>query len=384
LVIGAGPGGLSAALALKRVGIHAEVFERAPQLQESGAGLGLQANAIKALQRLGAAEPLLQVSPPVEWREVFSAKGKLLLRIPVGEIGRELGVPQIIAHRQDLQQALLKQLDRNLIHVGTLCTGFEQDADGVTALFADGRKERGAFLIGSDGMRSAVRQQLLGDTKLRYAGNIAWRGVVVPGRDLWPLDCLRQVMGPHGRVFSMFHLGLGRVYWFAHRLVPEGAGDAPGGRKNEILDHYKGFPDPVETLIEATPESAILRHEIYDRDPDSRWSDGRVVLLGDAAHLTTPNMGQGAGLAVEDAVVLGKELSLSQGLADRGAIQLALRAYERQRMPRTATIVLQSRQIGEMAHWHNPVKCWIRDMVMTWTPTKVWKRRLAATQAYDA
>jgi FAD-dependent urate hydroxylase len=375
LVIGAGPGGLATAIALQRVGIDVAVFERISELREAGAGLGVQGNAIRALQRLGVADHLLKICPVLEWQEIYSHTGRLLATLPVGEVTREYGTPTVAAHRADVQTALLGGIDRQVIHLNANCVGFEQDAEGVTARFADGREERGAVLIGADGIHSAVRKQLRPGEEPVYQGHIAWRGVLVPERELFPPSTFRMFVG-RGAFFVIFNVGLGRVYWAGMKLVPQGSKDEPCGRKQEILNHHRDFPELVKTIIKGTEESVILRNEVFDRDPDTWWGKGRVTLLGDAAHLTTPHVGQGLGISIEDGVVLAKDLALTQGLRDQSTIELALQSYEKKRMPRTGSIILESRRIGNLYKMTNPVQCAIRNTILWLTPAKTLRQRI--------
>jgi 2-polyprenyl-6-methoxyphenol hydroxylase-like FAD-dependent oxidoreductase len=366
---------LATAIALQRVGIDVAVFERTSEFREAGAGLGVQGNAIRAMQRLGVADHLLKICPVLEWQEIYSHKGTLLARLPVGEVTREYGTPTVAAHRADLQAALLGGVDRQAIRMNATCVGFEQDAEGVTARFADGREERGAVLVGADGIHSAVRQQLRPGEKPLYQGHIVWRGVLVPGREMFPPSTFRMFVG-RGAFFVIFNVGLGRVYWAGMKLLPQGSKDEPCGRKQEVLNHHRGFPEPVEALIEGTEESAILRHDVFDREPDTWWGKGRVTLLGDAAHLTTPHVGQGYGISVEDGIVLAKDLALTQGLRDKNTIEMALRSYEKKRMPRTGSIVLESRRIGNLYKMMNPVQCLIRNTILWLTPAKTLRQRI--------
>jgi 2-polyprenyl-6-methoxyphenol hydroxylase-like FAD-dependent oxidoreductase len=150
----------------------------------------------------------------------------------------------------------------------------------------------------------------------------------------------------------------GRVYWYATESVPEGQGDPLEGRKQGLLKLFRGWHEPVEALIEATDESAILRNDVYDRPALRRWSVGRATLLGDAAHPMTPDMGQGACQAIEDAVVLADCLSQGSEVAE------ALRAYESRRIPRTRRVVRESRQAGTIAQWSNPLACRLRKALL--------------------
>ena len=383
LVVGGGPGGLAAAIALRQAGFEAVVFERARELREAGSGVGIQSNAVRVLQKLGVADPLLQISPVIESQEIYSWRGKLLAVLPVGEVAREFGTPSLAVHRADLQRVLLGGLDPGVIHLGAELVRFEQDPKGVTACFSDGREEPGAVLIGGDGMRSVVRKQLLGDGGPKYAGHFSWRGVTVPDRELFPPSTLRFFAG-RGAFFGMFNLGLGRIYWTGQKQAPEGSRDAPEGRRQEALEHFKGFAEPIEELIAATDETEILRHDVYDRDPDTHWGKGRVTLLGDAAHLTTPNLGQGAGIAIEDGLVLARCLAGAGDLSDPQAVETALKAYEEQRLPRTSQIIRASRQLGETYTWKDPFRSFIRDTVVRLTPARVWRQRLVDSLAYEA
>ena len=189
--------------------------------------------------------------------------------------------------------------------------------------FDDGRETRGDLLVGADGLRSVVRSALFGPERPRYGGYTAWRAVtrfdharVTPG-ETWG----------RGRRFGQWGMTGARIYWYATESVPEGEGDPPEGRKQGLLKLFRGWHEPVEDLIEATDESAILRNDVYDRPALRRWSVGRVTLLGDAAHPMTPDMGQGACQAIEDAVVLADCLTRWSEVAE------ALRAYESLRIP---------------------------------------------------
>jgi FAD-dependent urate hydroxylase len=177
LIIGGGIGGLAAAVALRRVGLRAQVFERVPELREEGAGLSLWSNAVKALRRLGLEEAVVAHGSAIERAVTLPPSGQTLSEMSIGELSRRVGCPTVCVHRADLQQALTAGLAAGQLHLDKTCVGFEQDTHGVTAYFADGQSQRGTLLIGADGLRSAVRQQLLGPAEPRYAGYCAFRGV---------------------------------------------------------------------------------------------------------------------------------------------------------------------------------------------------------------
>jgi 2-polyprenyl-6-methoxyphenol hydroxylase-like FAD-dependent oxidoreductase len=184
------------------------------------------------------------------------------------------------------------------------------------------------------------------------------------------MDSLWMLWGPATR-FGIGYVGYPRVYWFAVVNADEGAGDAPIGRKRELLERFRGWARPVEALIEHTEESAIGRTDVQDIEPLRRWGQGRVTLLGDAAHTTTPNMGRGANEAIEDAVVLASCLAEARDLRDRSALVRALRAYEARRMAPTAMITNASRRVGQIARWGSPLACSVRAAAMGLVASRV-------------
>lgn len=357
VVIGAGIGGLSAAIALKRTGWDVAVYERAPELREVGAGISLWTNAVKVLRKMGVAEPIEVAAAPMAHSEMRSWRGRLLLATDFREIHRKLGAPSIGIHRADLQAKLADALGREHIHLGMTCVSYTQDEKGVNALFAEGDEVRGHILVGADGIKSLVRNQLLGPEPLRYAGYTAWRGVGMIGCLEVPLGMTVLVMG-RGSQAGLLPIGGGRTYWFATANVPAGQTAGPGGHKADLMARFQDWYPPIPAVIDATDESAILRNDIVDRPPVRKWTDGRVTLLGDAAHPTTPNLGQGACQAIESAWVLAKSL------ANAETAPAGLLAYEQARFDRTAEITNQSWWMGKLFAYENPVTCWLRNRLL--------------------
>jgi 2-polyprenyl-6-methoxyphenol hydroxylase-like FAD-dependent oxidoreductase len=375
IIIGGEIGGLAAAVALRQVGIEAVVYERATELREVGAGLILWPNALRALEMLGLAEAVRAVSLAAGGSALLTKEGVRLLGGPTGAaLERDFRTPAAAVHRAELLGVLLQALGEGVVHLGARCTGCRQEKEGVTALFDDGAAARGDLLVGADGLRSAVRAQMFGTGGLRYAGYTAWRGVAAFALDggEWFESWGR------GERFGAGPLTRGRAYWYATANTPEGSADAPMGRRRELLERFRGWHAPVAALVEATAEAGILRNDIYDRDPLPRWSAGAVTLLGDAAHPTTPNIGQGACQALEDAVVLARCLRESADLA------AAFRAYEARRRARTRAITLFSRRIGRVAQWEHPVACLLRDRLMARTPAYVRRRQMERWFRFEA
>jgi 2-polyprenyl-6-methoxyphenol hydroxylase-like FAD-dependent oxidoreductase len=372
LIVGAGIGGLAAAIALRQAGYTAEVFERAPEMRPVGAGLLLWANAVRALDRLGLAGPVKQHSLPEASGAIRTWRGETLMDFSPREIERRLGEISIVIHRAELMQILLDAQPAGSLHLGAAATQVVQNAGGVTLELADGRVAQGDILIGADGLRSAVRGALFGELAPRYSGYTAWRGVA-------PFDHGRLTPGEsmgRGARFGMAPLCGGRAYWYATQNAPAGAPAPTGGAKQHLLGLLQGWHAPVEALIVATDEAAMLHHDIYDLPPLDRWGDRRITLLGDAAHAMTPNLGQGACQALEDAVVLARQLR------DAPDLPAALRAYEAERRARTGPIVRQARMIGAIGQWSNPLACGLRDQLMKHVLVHMQGGQLERTAGY--
>jgi 2-polyprenyl-6-methoxyphenol hydroxylase-like FAD-dependent oxidoreductase len=384
MIIGAGPGGLTAAIALARVGIEVAVFERAPELGAVGLGLGVQSNALRALRRLGIGDRVAEAGSELRVQEVHNGAGKLLFKVPQGEIADEIGSPTVGILRSNLQFALVHALQDDVLHLGHECVRVEQDAAGVTAHFANGRSERGALLIGADGGRSVVRKHVYGDQDppMKYSGVTIWRAVLEDGHGLLPPGTSNYFNGPGGQ-FVLFPVGGEDVYWGFALPAPEGGKDPPTGVREVLCEHLSTFAEKTRRVVNLTPEENILRTDLYDRDSVKAWVKGRVVLLGDAAHLTTPFVGQGAGISIEDGVVLAKELALTDGLRDQRMLEVALGAYERQRVPRTAEVQAISRRLGKQYMMTNPVLTKLRDSFSSHAPASFTKRMVRKNIGFE-
>jgi 2-polyprenyl-6-methoxyphenol hydroxylase-like FAD-dependent oxidoreductase len=352
VVVGAGIGGLAAAIGLEQAGVEPIVLERAPELREAGFGLVISANAVTALRALGLRDAVAVRGTSVRQAEIRNPRGDLLTLIDYESQGWETyGIL-----RSELQQAVLEAVPAQRLRLGTTCTGATEDGrvlvEGATPIDAD-------LVVGADGIRSTVRRSLLGDEPLRYGGHRAWRAGTRFDDDR-VRDRFVEVWGVGGG-FGFGPAGSGRVYWYCFEAVPEGA-PAPERPRDEFIRRYGDWFDPIPALIEATEADAIEPTFTYDRPPLRSWGRGRVTLLGDAAHPMKPNIGQGAAQALEDAVVLGSCLT---GSSDP---ESSLRAYERRRVPRAGAVVRASRQAGRLAEIRSPLGASVRDAVLKALP----------------
>lgn len=360
LIIGGGIGGLTAAIALRRAGIEATVFEHSDNLRESGTGLTLWCNATRILQALGLGDRLKSVSSPLAHGEIRDATGRLLAGIPLEQLSREFQAPVLGIHRADLVGLLAAQAGANAICAGYRFDSFAQDADRVTAKFANGRCVEGDFLVGADGIHSTVRSQVLGDPQ-HYCGYIAWRGVA----DFRPNelhDGQTVLYCGRGAQFGFVPLGNQQTYWFATANVSEHEIGRLGPPREELAKKFADWHAPIAQFLSVMDDAAVLCAPIYDRPPEWIWGRGRVTLLGDAAHATSPTLGQGACLAIESAYALARYLTRAKHVVP------GLRAFEYQQQVRTARIIRHSSRLGSALQWSRPWACKFRDWIIRRTP----------------
>lgn len=371
IIIGGGIGGLSAAIALRQAGVEAIVYEQAPALRSAGAGLTLWANAMRALEALELAKAILSHAARIRQAEILNRRGQRLARIYTDALERRYGAPFVAIQRADLLQILVQALPNTAIHTGKTFVKYEQDPAGVSAHFMDGQSDRADLLIGADGLHSTVRRQLFPDVSPRYAGYTAWRGLAAD-EILSQRRETSETWGCGSR-FGIVPIGNGQVYWFATANQPEGQKADPAQHRARLETLFRDWHAPIPALIAATLPEAILHNDLYDISPLGSWSQGRVTLLGDAAHATTPNLGQGACQAIESSLALacclGKEADFSYGL----------REYEAARLPRSAWITRQSARFGRVAQIDRPLGCALRDLLLQLTPSFVLRSSLDRT-----
>jgi 2-polyprenyl-6-methoxyphenol hydroxylase-like FAD-dependent oxidoreductase len=380
MVIGAGIGGLSAGIALNRIGAEVTVYERMTELHEVGSGLTLWTNAIKTLDKLGVGETVRQQGGLVRTLDNRTWDGKELKVLPISEVGERFGAHSYGVHRAELQRLLADVLGQDHLELGAELVGFEEDGEGVTARFADGREDRADVLIGADGIRSTVREKLFGEVTPRYSGYTCWRSAATVDDDVLPPDLYIQVYGS-GSNFGIFPIGASRASWYGTRVTPAGGSVGAGGPqwKREALTEFADWYEPVRKVIERTDEAQCVRQDIYDLKPITTWGSKRVTLLGDAAHATTPALGQGGCMAIEDAYVLARTLSQADG--DTAS---ALGSYAEQRHGRTNGIVRQARRHGVLYHGTNRVAAGFRDFFFRHAPLSVPMKTFEKLLGYEA
>jgi 2-polyprenyl-6-methoxyphenol hydroxylase-like FAD-dependent oxidoreductase len=376
IVVGAGIGGLSAALALRRVGVDVALYERAPELTEVGAGISLWANALRALDHIGAGPAVRAVALPMRRSEFRVRDGyRVAASYPAAAFEERFGVEPFVAlvHRAELVAALARGLPAGFARCGYECVGVEPRGDRAVARFKNGHADEADVVVGADGIRSVVRVAVAGPGEPRYAGYTCWRGVCPRPPGVAP-GYVGEWWG-RGRRFGITTLAGDRVYWWATKNEP--AGGRAGDERGYVDAAFRGWADPVPELIATTPPDRLIRNDILDRPPDRRWASGRAVLIGDAAHPTTPNLGQGGCMAIEDAAVLARSLRGGTDL-DRN-----LEAFIAERFPRTSDITKTSWTFGSFGQWEGRLSCWVRDGLFGPVVRRVGSRGLLRYATYD-
>jgi 2-polyprenyl-6-methoxyphenol hydroxylase-like FAD-dependent oxidoreductase len=371
VIIGGGITGLTTALALNKLGLSCRVYEKAPELNAVGAGIWMQPNAMKVLDWLGVGD------------QVRSA-GQLLTSVdltdrnlvPIKKLDRshmeDESYGQITSiHRARLQKVLYEALPPGTVHLGKAFVKYQIEKASVNIHFQEGQSSA-ELLLGADGIHSKVRQQMFPHSATRYSGQTCWRGIAPFALSKERMHHGQEAWGRKVR-FGFAPISEREVYWFAVANAPEGEKDEPGSVKEKLKTMYQNFHPLIQEIIGQTPPENILRNDISDLKRLSTWHQNRICLIGDAAHATTPNMGQGGGQGVEDAYYI------SHILAQEEDCHQAFARFERERRKKVDYIVNTSWQFGKMAH--SPMRQRLFKIMMKWTPDRMLAKQMQKVYA---
>lgn len=367
-IIGGGIGGLAAAVGLHKIGIKAHVYEQTRSFKPLGAGIGIGSNVMLALTKLGVSEDILKSGMTLKEQRFLNGQFKVMNTIDFTLLKKRFGEENITIQRADLHHALFAAVDSAYFHFDKKVEQFEQTNQHVLLTFTDGMEKVVDYVIAADGIHSVFRQTLIPSSTPRYAGYTCWRGISKNQGDV-PLHLSSEAWSKHGR-FGWAPLYNGDVYWFACVNAKEKDPHYLALDKTGVSEQFAHFSPTVERLINETDDAYFLHHDIYDIKPLSTYIYDRICLLGDAAHATTPNMGQGAGQSIEDAYVLMNALKREPTIAN------AFRLYDDKRVKKTKKVMTLSRQIGWVAQWENPLLVAFRNTFFPFVPKSLLFWRL--------
>lgn len=344
-------GGLTTAIAMQRAGYEVEIYDRVTELRPAGAGISLWSNGVKVLNRLGLGPEISKIGGPMQQMAYYAKSGELLTRFSLSPLVEEVGQSPYPVSRTDLQMMLLKAVGEENVQLNKRCIAVEQTDQGAKAIFEDGHQTTADLVVGADGTHSIIRTHVLGNKlERRYVGYVNWNGLVPASENLAPLDSWDIYVGD-GQRASVMPVGGDRFYFFFDVPLPKGTERNPARFKQELSEHFEGWAEPVQNLIQQLDPEQTNRVEIHDIEPLETLVKGHIALIGDAAHSTSPDLGQGGCQAMEDAWALANCL-----LTTNLSVEDALLRYEANRKERVAEIVLGARKRSNMTHAKDPEK----------------------------
>lgn len=360
IIIGAGIGGMSSAIALEKKGFTTQVFEAVKEMKPVGAAISIWPNGVKCLNALGMGEKIKAIGGDMRTMAYFDYRNAApLTQFSMAPLVQRVGEKPYPVVRAELQNMLIDHYGKRRIQFGMRLVAIDQDSEGVTVTFEDGTQVHGDFLIAADGTHSVARPYVLEKAPpRRYAGYVNWNGLVAVDEAIAPASQWTTYVGEGKRV-SLMPVSGQRFYFFFDVPLPLGLAENRETLKTDLKQYFAGWCPSVQTLIDTLDASTTNRVEIHDIDPFDQFVKGRVALLGDAAHSTTPDIGQGGCAAIEDAVVLADILaSHSLGIED------SLQRYQQRRTVRTRDLVLKARKRCEVTHAVNPqqTEAWYQEL----------------------
>lgn len=365
-IIGAGIGGLTTAIALEQKGIKTRVFEQATEIKPVGAGIILANNAMQVYEKLGLRSVIEKHGNHIASMNITNKNLKPISKVDLSFFEKKHEVKNIAIHRGVLQQILIDALKTTELHLNHCLQTIIKKDDGYTLVFENGAEIESLVLLGADGIQSKVQQILFSKNTLRNAHQICWRGIT----DFkLPLEYQHQLNEAWGRTarFGFVKIASNKVYWYALKSYRQ---DADEYNVNGLQNYFEEYNTVIQNIIASTKKEKIHTATISDFKPTNNWYKSSVCLLGDAAHAMTPNLGQGACQAIEDAYVLSECIS-------KYGITIAFKEYEKIRLPKAHRVVKTSWTIGKLSHITNPILIALRNQLMRLVPSSVNRKQSA-------
>jgi 2-polyprenyl-6-methoxyphenol hydroxylase-like FAD-dependent oxidoreductase len=371
LIQGAGIGGLTLGIALQQRGYKIQIVERAAELTEVGAGIWMAANPMQVFARLGFAERVIEAGWPVRVLRLQDSKFGGILTTDMSLIAKQYGFETIALHRAVLQRLLFDQLQADPVRFGCEAESVTQSGDQLFVNLSDRSSCAASILVGADGLNSAIRRMAgLGGEK-RYSGSSSYRAIARGARIL-PAEAGHEAheIWAKGCRIGFSKINADDYYWYMTFDAPDGESSSASQRKVHAETLFRShFPQWIG-LLETTSPDDILRTDLSDLKPLSQWSSGRIGLIGDAAHATTPNLGQGGAMAVEDA------LTLADTFKEAGLNNTAWKRFAQIRRRKVDWIVSTSWSIGKICHVGNPLLRLLRNTALKMTPESVTQKQM--------
>ncbi|MBY5361127.1 monooxygenase [Rhizobium leguminosarum] len=378
VIVGAGIAGLAVARGLSLIGHEVEIYEQAAELKPIGAGLSLSANALRALRTLGLYDAVLAEAQRIDRIDLLDQRGDVLQMTDLAALSQRYGhLSMVVLHRGGLHHALLSALPQSAIRLGMECVGARTHEAGAVLRFANGHTVEADLVLACDGVHSAVRKAVFPKARERFARYTCWRAIspgIPAGFDPTRLS---ESWGAAGKRIGLAAIPGERIYWFAccgARRIKDP--DLAKIGLTELQGMFAEFHDPVPEVLASTSSDTVIWTDIEDLDPMPSFTHGRIVLLGDAAHAVTPDLGQGAGLSIEDAAVLAS-------LLGRLPIDETLHEYDARRVGRAHRLASGSRLYAKVAQWQNPLVVPLRNRVVKSIPERFMDRQLDAVLDID-
>jgi len=363
-IIGAGIGGLTMAIALEKKGFTPTIYEQTEQIKPVGAGILLGHNAMQVFEKLGLRTSIEANGNHITDIVITKPNLKQLSKVDLAYFDKRFNVKNTVIHRGVLQQILIDQLKTTTLVLGHKLKTISKTKTGHKLEFYNGKIIQSETLIAADGIHSNVRTQLFTPVKFRHANQMCWRGIAHFNLPRTHYSELNEAWGTSSR-FGFVQIDANKVYWYALKSFKK---DKTELSQNSIETYYNNYDSIIQNIIKATPKEQINTAEIIDFKPISNWHNKNVCLIGDAAHALTPNMGQGACQAIEDAFILAECMA-------KHDMNKAFELFQHLRLPKANLVVKASWVIGKMAHIPNPVLIELRNQIMRLTPAKLNRKQ---------